>query len=442
MRRVAPGRPEPLGVTPVPGGVHVAWPSAHATAIVLCLFDETGERETERIVLPGRTGDVHHAFVEGLLTGQRYGLRVHGPWVPKEGHRFNAAKLLVDPWATALDRPFAWHESLAGGTTDDAAPDERDTAPFVPKAIVSMPGDRITGPRPRIAPGRRIVYELHVRGFTKTHPEIPEPLRGTFAGLAHPAAIAHLKRLGVTTVELMPVAAAIDERHLPPLGLTNYWGYNPVALLAPEPRLAPGGMAEIAACVRALHEAGLEVLLDVVLNHTGEGDELGPTVCLRGLDNATFHRLREGELAAYGNDAGCGNTLALERPMPLRLALDALRHWVRAAGVDGFRYDLATTLARGPAGFDPDASFLSAVRQDPELRELVHIAEPWDIGPGGHRLGAFPAGWAEWNDRYRDTVRRFWRGDGSLAGELATRFAGSADVFGPGRRPLRIRSTS
>ncbi|MBK7661493.1 MAG: glycogen debranching protein GlgX [Betaproteobacteria bacterium] len=434
MRRVAPGRPEPLGVTPVSGGVNVAWPSAHASAIVLCLYDEAGEREIERIALPGRTGDVHHAFVEGLAPGQRYGLRVHGPWAPKEGHRFNAAKLLVDPWATALDRPFAWHESLSGATADDVTPDGQDSAPFVPKAIVPAPGEFATGPRPRIAPGRRIVYELHVRGFTKAHPDIPESLRGTFAGLAHPAAIAHLGRLGVTTVELMPVAAAIDERHLPPLGLTNYWGYNPVALLAPEPRLAPGGMAEVAACVRALHEAGLEVLLDVVLNHTGEGDERGPTVSLRGLDNATFHRLREDDRAAYANDAGCGNSLALENSAPLRLALDALRHWAGKAGVDGFRYDLATTLARGPAGFDPHAPFLSAVRQDPVLRELVHIAEPWDIGPGGHRLGAFPAGWAEWNDRYRDTVRRFWRGDGGLAGELATRIAGSADVFGAGRR--------
>ncbi len=432
MRRVAPGRPEPLGVTPVPGGVNVAWPSAHATALVLCLFDEAGERETEVIPLPARTGEVHHAFVEGIEPGQRYGLRAHGPWAPREGHRFNAAKLLVDPWATRLDRPFAWHEVLAAGIE---APDERDSAPLVPKAIVPAPWPAVPSNRPRIAAGRRVLYELPVRGFTRTHPTVPAAIRGTFAGLAHPAAIAHLRRLGVTTVELMPVAAAVDERHLPPLGLANYWGYNPVALLAPDPRLAPGGMAEVAACVAALHEAGLEVLLDVVLNHTGEGDESGPLLSLRGLDNATFYRPREDDRAAYANDAGCGNTLALERPVPLRLALDALRHWAAHAGVDGFRYDLAPTLARGPAGFDPDAPFLAAVRQDPLLRELVHIAEPWDLGPGGHRLGAFPAGWGEWNDRFRDTVRRFWRGDAGLAGEFATRIAGSADVFGANRRP-------
>ena len=432
MRRVAPGRPEPLGVTPVPGGANVAWPSAHATGLVLCLFDEAGERETERIPIAARTGDVHHAFIADLAPGQRYGLRAHGPWSPAEGHRFNAAKLLVDPWATRLDRPFAWHEVLAAGLE---APDGRDSAPFVPRAILDAPSPCAPDTRPRIAAGKRVIYELPVRGFTRTHPAVPEPIRGTFAALAHPAAIAHLKRIGVTTVELMPVAAAVDERHLPPLGLSNYWGYNPVALLAPDPRLAPGGMAEIAACVAALHDAGLEVLLDVVLNHTGEGDEFGPTLSFRGLDNATFYRTREGDLSAYANDAGCGNTLALERPVPLRLALDALRHWAGAAGIDGFRYDLATTLARGPAGFDPHAPFLAAVRQDPLLRDRVHVAEPWDIGPGGHRLGAFPAGWGEWNDRYRDTVRRFWRGDAGLAGELATRLAGSADVFGANRRP-------
>ena len=433
MRLAGPGRPEPLGVTLLPGGANVAWPSAHAERLELCLFDEAGEREAERIALPARTGDVHHGFVEGLAPGARYGLRAHGPWAPREGHRFNPAKLLVDPWATALDRPFAWHECLRGDTADGSHPDERDSAAFVPKAVL-VAASPAPGARVRVAPGDRIVYELHVRGFTKTHPAIPDPLRGTFAGLAHPAAVGHLKRLGITTVELMPVAAAIDERHLPPLGLSNYWGYNPVALLAPDPHLAPGGLAEVAACVRALHEAEIEVLLDVVLNHTGEGDERGPTVSLRGLDNATFHRLRADDPSRYADDAGCGNTLALERAQPLRLALDALRHWALAAGVDGFRYDLATTLARGPAGFDANAPFLAAARQDPVLRDLVHVAEPWDLGAGGHRLGAFPAGWGEWNDRYRDTVRRFWRGDVGLAGEFATRLAGSADVFGPAHR--------
>ncbi len=432
MGRVAPGTPWPFGVTIEPGGANVAWPSAHASAIDLCLFDAAGDRESGRVRLPARTGDVHHGFVEGLAPGQRYGLRAHGPWAPREGHRFNGAKLLVDPWAVRLDRPFAWHEALAGGVED---PDARDSAAFVPRAIVA---ERAPGPksaRPRVKAGRRVVYELPVRGFTMTHPGVPEAIRGTFGGLAHPAAIAHLARLGVTTVELMPVAAAVDERHLPPLGLTNYWGYNPVALLAPDPRLAPGGMAEVAACVDALHEAGIEVLLDVVLNHTGEGDELGPTLCLRGLDNATFYRLREDDRAAYANDAGCGNVLALDRSAPLALALDALRHWAIAAGVDGFRYDLATTLARRGAGFEADSPFLLAAQQDPVLAGLVHIAEPWDLGPGGHRLGAFPAGWGEWNDRYRDTVRRFWRGDAGIAGEFATRLCGSSDVFAARHRP-------
>ena len=279
---------------------------------------------------------------------------------------------------------------------------------------------------------------MHVRGFTRTHPGVPEALRGTCAGLAHPAALAHLTRLGITTVELMPIAAAIDERHLARLGLTNYWGYNPVALFVPDPRLAPGGIGEVRACVAALQAAGIEVLLDVVLNHTGEGDARGPTVSLRGLDNATYYRTFAGDRARYIDDTGCGNTLALDRPPVLRLALDVLRYYAEAAGVDGFRFDLATTLGRRDAGFDPAAPLLQAIAQDPVLRDLKLVAEPWDVGPGGHRTGAFPAPWGEWNDRYRDTVRRFWRGDADRAGELATRFAGSADIFAArARRPSR-----
>ncbi len=265
------------------------------------------------------------------------------------------------------------------------------------------------------------------------HPGIPPALRGTCAALTHPAALAHLTRLGVTTVELMPVAAAIDDWHLAPLGLANYWGYNPVAMMVPDMRLAPGGIAELASCVSAFHDAGIEVLLDVVLNHTGEGDERGPTLSLRGLDNATYYR--NGQDGRYVNDTGCGNTLALDRPPALRLALDALRYYAVAAGIDGFRFDLATTLGRTNGGFDPAAPLLAAIAQDPVLRMLKLVAEPWDVGEGGYRLGAFPASWGEWNDRYRDTVRRFWRGDTGMVGELATRMAGSADVFAARRRP-------
>ena len=393
-------------------GANVAVVSAHASAIELCLFDASGTTERARIALPERTGDVFHGFVPGIAAGDRYGLRAHGPYDPRNGHRFNPAKLLVDPYARALDRPFALHAAMFGAGADDCVRDETDSAPFVPKAHRRRAAAARRAPRVRACRGARpIVYELHVRGFTRAHPGVPEALRGTCAGLAHPAAIAHLARLGVTTVELMPIAAAIDERHLAPLGLTNYWGYNPVALFVPDPRLAPGGIGEVRACVAALQAAGIEVLLDVVLNHTGEGDARGPTVSLRGLDNATYYRVHAGERARYVDDTGCGNTLALDRPPVLRLALDVLRYYADAAGVDGFRFDLATTLGRRDDGFDPAAPLLQAIAQDPVLRDLKLVAEPWDVGPGGHRTGAFPAPWGEWNDRYRDTVRRFWRGD-------------------------------
>jgi glycogen operon protein len=400
---------EPLGVVPAAGGLHVAIPAPGAAAIELCTFD--GATET-RHRLARRTGDVFHGHVPGLGIGARYGLRAHGTG--------DAAKLLIDPWARAIEAPLALHPSMSAPGADTAA--------CLPKCIVTALPDAA----PYAArPGPHVIYELHVRGFTKLHPHIPPALRGTFAGLSHPAAIAHLKRLGITLVELLPCAAWIDERHLPPLGLSNYWGYNPVAFLAPDPRLAPGGMADVRDAVAALHAAGIGVILDVVLNHTGEGDALGPTLSLRGLGEYTWYRFRDGRLA---DDAGCGNTLALDRPWPLRLAMDALRHWALAAGVDGFRLDLATTLGRRDAGFDPHAPLLAAMRQDPVLRQRIIIAEPWDIGQGGYRLGAFAPGWGEWNDRFRDDVRRFWRGDAGMLGALATRLAGSADVLGPHRR--------
>ena len=426
--QVSTGSPEPLGATPDASGCNVAVFSAHAASIELCLYDEH-DQETARIELPERTGDIHHAHIADMRPGQRYGLRAHGPFVPANGHRFDARKLLLDPYALRLDRPFVLHPSMFGFSGEDSGP-------HMPKAVVCLPARR---PPPfKGAPwARSIVYELHVRSYTLNHPEVPPALRGTFAGLATPAVVAHLRDLGITSVELMPAAAWIDERHLPPLGLRNVWGYNPVALCAPDPRLAPGGWSEVRDCVAALHRAGIEVILDVVFNHTGESDELGPTVCLRGLDNASYYRLRPDDPSLYVNDTGCGNTLPLERPHLMRLALDALRTWVERAGIDGFRFDLAATMGRLADGFDAAHPVLAAIQQDPLLRQCKLIAEPWDIGPGGYQLGNFSAPWAEWNDRFRDDVRRFWRGDAGMLGALATRLAGSADLFAAKRRPSR-----
>ena len=439
MARATEGSPEPLGVSLTASGVNVAVWSSHATAVEFCLFDAEGQAEVGRIALPGRTGAVFHGHIEGVVAGARYGLRAHGPYAPSQGHRFNPDKLLVDPYALALDRSFTLHPTMFGyrsGDPNGALPDDADSAPHTPKAIVTAyPAEWPNLPDP-IPWGETVIYELHVRGFTKLHPDIPEAIRGTFAALAHPVAIDHLKRLGVTTVELMPCAAWVDERHLGPLGLTNYWGYNPIAMMAPDPRLAPGGWAEVRSATRALARAGIETVLDVVFNHTGEGDELGPTLSLRGLDNAGYYRLHPDDPARYVNDAGTGNILALDRPAGVRLAMDAMRAWRRFGGIAGFRFDLATVLGRRADGFDPDAPLICAIDQDPELRSLKLIAEPWDIGAGGYQLGGFPAAWGEWNDRFRDDVRGFWRGDGVSLGRLARRLSGSEDVFAH-RRPSR-----
>ncbi len=413
--------PQP-GVVADAAGVSVGIVAPDATAVEFCLFD--GAEEVARHRLTDRTGDLWHGHVPGVAPGARYGFRAYGPWAPGEGHRFNPTKLLVDPWVTAIDDGFRLHPALFD---TGEQPDAADSAPYVPKGIVAASAPPPASP-PALPDGPRVIYEAHVRGFTMLHPAIPEAIRGTFAGLAHPAAIAYLQALGVTHLELLPVAAGVDERHLPPLGLTNYWNYNPVGWLVPCPRLAPGGMAEVRAAVDALRAAGIGTILDVVFNHSGEGDAEGPTLSLRGLGNAAFYRTRG---AGYANDAGTGNTLALDRPWPLRLVMDALRHWAIQGGVAGFRLDLAATLGRREAGFDPQAPLLSAMRQDPALRELLIIAEPWDIAT--YELGRFPPGWGEWNDRFRDGTRRFWRGDGGLLGELATRVAGSADMFGTDR---------
>ncbi|WP_407049084.1 glycogen debranching protein GlgX [Methyloraptor flagellatus] len=438
-----PGRPEPLGVTVVADGVNVAVYSAHAEAIEFCLFaaGPDGADVETRVRLPEHSGDVFHGFIGGVAPGARYGLRAHGPFEPQRGHRFNPAKLLVDPYATRLDRPFALHTRQFGhhvGDPDaDLGADAVDSAAVVPKAIVEAPAELAPVARPDIPWDRTIVYEASVKGLSALNPAVPEAIRGTFAGLGTPASIQYLTDLGITTLEILPAMTWVDERHLPALGLSNAWGYNPVAFLAPDPRLAPGGWAEVRAAVDALHGAGIEVILDVVLNHSGESDELGPTLSLRGLDNASYYRLRPDAPRYNINDTGCGNTLALDRPAMLRLGLDALRQWAIHGGLDGFRFDLAATLGRTETGFDPHAGFLSAIAQDPVLRGLKLIAEPWDIGPGGYQPGRFPAAWGEWNDRYRDDVRRFWRGDGHMVGALATRLAGSEDLFGSKRRPSR-----
>ena len=423
--------PEPLGVTLAGDGVNVAVASTTAEAIWFCVFDQGAER---RVPLTERTGDVWHAHVPGVAAGALYGLRADGKWDPAAGHRFNAAKLLLDPHALSLDRVCRLHPAMFG--QDSAGnPDPVDSAPFMPRCVVMPTVQTSPVVRPATPWGETVIYELHVRGFSKRHPEVPDALRGTFAGLAHPACVQHLVQLGVTAVELMPTAAWIEERHLAALGLTNYWGYNPVAFAAPDLRLASGGWAEIRAAVAALADAGIETLIDVVLNHSGEGDALGPTLSLRGLDNGQYYRLHPD--GSYVDDTGCGNTLALDRPHGVRLAMDALRSWATLGGVHGFRFDLGTILGRREDGFDAAAPLLTAISQDPVLRDLKLISEPWDVGWGGYRLGAFPGGWGEWNDRFRDATRRFWRGDSELMGELATRFAGSADLLGAHRRPSR-----
>lgn len=427
--RVTEGGPEPLGVTLTPDGVNVAVASTTAQAIDLCLFDADGREQ--RIPLPARTGEVFHGHVEGVGEGARYGLRAHGAFAPERGLRFDANKLLVDPYATALDGPFVLHPSLFA-----PPPDSVDTAPFVPKAVVTAPPPAAAAPR--VVPwDETVIYEAHVRGLTRLHPEVPEAQRGTFAALAHPAVIAHLKALGVTTLELLPTAAWVDERHLPPLGLTNYWGYNPVAYCAPDPRLAPGGWAEVRAATEALAAAGIEVILDVVFNHTGEGDAAGPTLSLRGLDNPGYYWLDPADPARYLDPAGTGNALRLDRPQGVHLAMEAMRTWVARGGVAGFRFDLATVLGRRAHGFDPEAPLLTAITQDPLLRGLKLIAEPWDCGLGGYQLGRFPAAWGEWNDGYRDTARRFWAGAGASLGDFAGRIAGSQDCFAARHRPSR-----
>lgn len=444
-RDLSPGAPAPLGATPDARGVNFALASDHAEGVELCLFDRCGDRELERIRLTERTEGIWHGHVAGIHAGQRYGYRVYGPYDPANGQRFNHHKLLIDPYARAIDRSFRLSPSMFGYVPGDAQADLSfstiDSASDMPKAIVMpVPGGAQTGSSPRVPWRDTIIYEMHVKGFTHLHDRMPERLRGTLAGLAHPAALDHLALLGVTTVELLPIFAFIDERHLGSLGLNNYWGYNPITFLAPDPRYVSGdAIEETRTAVERMHERGIEVVLDVVFNHSGESDELGPTVCYRGIDNSTYYRLKQEDRRFYDNVTGCGNSLAVDRPPVLRLVVDAMRHWATEFAIDGFRFDLATTLARGDAGFDRSGPFLTALRKDAVLSRLKLIAEPWDIGPDGYQGGAFPAGIAEWNDRFRDDVRSFWQGTSGGIAHLATRLSGSSDRF---RTESRLPSDS
>ncbi|MBW3646226.1 MAG: glycogen debranching protein GlgX [Actinobacteria bacterium] len=436
-----PGSPTPLGASWDGTGTNFAVHSSTADGVELCLFDASGHEA--QIPLGERSGHVWHGYLPGVGPRQRYGFRVRGPFDPAAGHRHNPSKLLLDPYARAICGEFRLHTAAFGSVAGrDGAPEPRDSAPYVPRSVVVHDEFDWQGDRPPGTPwSDSVIYEMHVKGFTARHPDIPAHLRGTYAGLAHPAAIEHLLALGVTAVELLPVHHFVSEPHLLRRGLTNYWGYNSVGFFAPHAGYSSSGsrgeqVDEFRGMVRALHEAGLEVLLDVVYNHTGEGDERGPTLAFRGLDNAGYYRLDPLDPARYRDYAGTGSTLDIQQPHVLQLVTDSLRYWVRDMHVDGFRFDLAPALMRGRAAVDPRAAFLQVLQQDPLLSQVKLIAEPWDIGEGGYQLGRFPAPWAEWNDRFRDTARDAWRGYAGGVRELAYRLSGSSDLFdSKGRRP-------
>ncbi|HJU14858.1 MAG TPA: glycogen debranching protein GlgX [Stellaceae bacterium] len=441
--RLREGRPFPLGATWNGLGVNFALFSAHATRVELCLFDAAGEAEIERIELPEYTDEVWHGYLPDARPGAIYGYRVHGPYEPENGHRFNPNKLLLDPYARAVHGRLEWNPALFGYPMekgDDLGFDERDSAPFMPKCRVIDPAFTWGDDRPLRTPWERtIVYELHVRGYTKRHPEVPEELRGTFRGLTEPQVLDHIRSLGVTAVELLPVHTFFDDNTLLDKGLTNYWGYNTISFFAPVRRYASVPdfvFSEFKEMVARLHDAGIEVILDVVYNHTAEGNELGPTLSFKGIDNASYYRLLPDQKRYYINDTGTGNTVNLSHPRVLQMVTDSLRYWVQEMHVDGFRFDLGTILAREPYGFDEGGGFLDSCRQDPVLSGVKLIAEPWDCGPGGYQVGGFPPGWAEWNDRFRDTVRAFWKGDEGTLADLATRLTASGDLFDHrGRKP-------
>ncbi|MBD9677809.1 glycogen debranching protein GlgX [Pseudomonas sp. PDM18] len=440
--RVTEGRPFPLGATWDGLGVNFALFSAHATRVELCLFDAQGKREVERIELPEYSDEIWHGYLPDAHPGQIYGYRVYGPYEPDAGHRFNPNKLLIDPYARQLVGELTWSEALFGytiGSADaDLSFDERDSAAFVPKCKVIDPAFTWGEQQPvRVPWDETVIYEAHLRGLSMRHPAVPERLRGTCAGLMNSELLQHLRQLGITSLELLPVHGFLDDKHLLEKGMSNYWGYNSIAFFAPQARyLASGHINEFKEMVAHLHAAGIELILDVVYNHTAEGNELGPTLCMRGIDNVSYYRLKADNRRYYVNDSGTGNTLDLSHPCVLQMVTDSLRYWATEMRVDGFRFDLASILGRYADGFDERHSFLVACRQDPVLSHRKLIAEPWDCGPGGYQVGGFPPGWVEWNDRFRDTVRSFWRGDEGQLPDLARRLTASGDLYDQrGRRP-------
>ena len=432
--RITAGAPYPLGATWDGRGTNFALFSANASKVELCLFDRQGKRETQRIRMPERTDDVWHVYLSHVGPGQLYGYRVDGPYEPKAGHRFNANKLLIDPYSKRLGGQFAWTDAhfayRTGHRLEDLSFDRRDNSRGMYKSVVVDPAHTWAHEqRPQVAWEDTIIYEAHVKGLTQLRDDVPPETRGTYRGLSEPATIAHLRRLGVTAIELLPVHAFLNDRHLLDRGLTNYWGYNTLSFFTPDERYTnANAINDFRTTVAALHDAGIEVILDVVYNHTCEGNHMGPTLCYRGIDNASYYWLTPDNPRYYENFTGTGNSLKLAHPRVLQMVMDSLRMWVEAYHVDGFRFDLATTLGRQPA-FDRNAPFFSAIRQDPVLCNVKLIAEPWDIGDGGYQVGAFPNGWSEWNDAYRQTLRRFWRGDDNVAGDLAHCMTGSSVQF-------------
>jgi isoamylase len=431
-----------LGATWDGLGVNFSLFSASTNKVELCLFDSTGTKEVQRVELPEYTDEVWHGYLPDAGPRTVYAYRVHGPYEPEAGHRFNPNKLVLDPYAKAHIGQLKWSPELFGYTLgsagDDLTFDERDSAPFMPKCVVVDPAFTWVRDRsPAVPWDRTIIYELHVKGFTKRNPRVPETFRGSFAGLAHHDIIEYIRSLGVTSVELLPIHSFVNDSLLLDKGLTNYWGYNTIGFFAADPRyFATGAITEFKQMIAHFHDAGLEVILDVVYNHTAEGNERGPTLSFRGIDNASYYRLLPDKPRYYINDTGTGNTINMSHPRVLQMVTDSLRYWITEMHVDGFRFDLGTILGREAGGFDQSGGFLDSCRQDPLLNQVKLIAEPWDCGPGGYQVGSFPPGWAEWNDRYRDTVRSFWKGDEGKAGEMASRLSASADLFNKrGRKP-------
>jgi glycogen operon protein len=436
------GKPYPLGATWDGQGVNFSLFSENAQGVELCLFDALGQVETARIPMAEQTDQVWHLYLPQARPGQLYGYRVHGPYEPAKGHRFNPHKLLLDPYAKDIVGPMAWSDEhfgyQIGNAQEDLSFDERDNAAGLPKSRVIEPAFTWGDDRaPRVPWHEMVICELHVKGFTCTHPQVPPPLRGTYAGLATEPIIAHLRSLGVTSVELLPIQTFVQERHLVEGGLSNYWGYNSIGFFAPDQRYsATGSIAEFKTMVKTLHSAGIEVILDVVYNHSAEGNQLGPTLSFRGIDNASYYRLSPEDARYYMDFTGCGNTFNMRHPRVLQLIMDSLRYWVLEMHVDGFRFDLASALARELHEVDRLGAFFDIIHQDPVLSQVKLIAEPWDLGVGGYQVGNFPVGWAEWNDRYRDAVRAYWKGDGGFMGEFANRLTGSSDLYATsGRSP-------